>query len=152
VFGHHVLVREQRLPGSPDAVFPFFGDAGNLEAITPSWLSFRIVTPRPIDMRAGALIEYRLTLHRLPVSWLTRIEEWVPGERFVDMQLVGPYKLWHHTHEFRPDGAGGTVMRDTVRWALPFGPAGELARRAFVQRDLEAIFDFRRERVAQLIR
>jgi ligand-binding SRPBCC domain-containing protein len=152
VFGHHVLVRDQRLPGSPDAVFPFFGDAGNLEAITPSWLLFRIVTPRPIDMRVGALIEYRLTLHRLPVSWLTRIEEWVPGERFVDMQLAGPYKLWHHTHEFRPDGAGGTVMRDTVRWALPFGPAGEVARRAFVQRDLDAIFDFRRERVAQLIR
>jgi ligand-binding SRPBCC domain-containing protein len=152
VFGHHVLVREQRLPGSPEDVFPFFADAGNLEAITPAWLSFRIFTPRPIDMRVGALIEYRLTLHRLPVSWLTRIEEWVPGERFVDMQLTGPYKLWHHTHEFRPDGAGGTVMRDTVRWALPFGPAGEVARRAFVQRDLDAIFDFRRERVAQLIR
>ena len=90
-------------------------------------------------------------LHTL-LSWLTRIEEWVPGERFVDMQLVGPYKLWHHTHEFRADWAGGTVMRDTVRWALPFGPAGELARRAFVQRDLDGIFDFRRERVAQLIR
>jgi ligand-binding SRPBCC domain-containing protein len=152
VFGHHVLVREQRLPGSPAAVFPFFADAGNLEAITPPWLSFSIVTPRPIEMRVGTLIEYRLTLHRLPVSWLTRIEEWVPGERFVDMQLVGPYRLWHHTHEFRPDGAGGTVMRDTVRWALPYGVAGELARRAFVGRDLERIFDFRRERVAQMIR
>jgi ligand-binding SRPBCC domain-containing protein len=152
VFGHHVLVREQRLPGSPDEVFPFFADAGNLEAITPPWLSFAIVTPRPIDMRVGTLIEYRLALHRLPVSWLTRIEEWEPGVRFVDMQLAGPYKLWHHTHEFAPDGAGGTVMRDAVRYALPLGPAGELARRAIVGRDLERIFDFRRERVAQLIR
>ena len=105
VFGHHTLRREQRLEGTPDEVFPFFADAGNLEAITPPWLAFDVVTPRPIEMRAGALIEYRLTLHRLPISWLTRIEEWVPGERFVDAQLRGPYKLWHHTHEFEPDGA-----------------------------------------------
>ena len=97
---------EQRLPGTPDEVFPFFADAGNLEAITPPWLSFEVVTPRPIEMRVGALIEYRLKLHRLPISWLTRIEEWVPGERFVDAQLQGPYKLWHHTHEFAPDGDG----------------------------------------------
>ena len=81
-------------------------------------------------MRVGALIEYRLTLHGLPISWLTRIEEWVPGERFVDAQLSGPYKLWHHTHEFEPDGAGHTLMRDTVRYALPFGPLSEVAHRA----------------------
>ena len=78
LFGHHVLRREQRLPGPPGAVFPFFADAGNLEAITPAWLGFRIVTPRPIEMRVGALIEYRLRLHGVPVSWLTRIEEWEP--------------------------------------------------------------------------
>ena len=100
-------------------------------------------------MRAGTLFEYRLRLHGVPVSWLTRIEEWEPGIRFVDMQLKGPYALWHHTHEFEPDGAGGTLMRDTVRYALPFGPFGEIARRLFVARDLEAIFDFRTQRVAR---
>jgi ligand-binding SRPBCC domain-containing protein len=149
-----VLRREQRLPGPPDAVFPFFADAGNLEAITPAWLGFRIVTPRPIDMRVGALIEYRLRLHGVLVSWLTRIEEWDTDPthpRFVDAQLSGPYKLWHHTHEFEPDGAGGTIMRDTVRYALPFGPLGEVARRLIVSRDLEAIFDFRAERVARAL-
>ena len=145
MFGHHVLTREQRLPGTPDEVFPFFADAGNLEAITPPWLSFAVVTPRPIEMRAGALIEYRLTLHRLPISWLTRIEEWVPGERFVDAQLQGPYKLWHHTHEFEADGAHHTLMRDTVRYALPLAPLSELAHRAFVARDLARIFDYRRD-------
>jgi ligand-binding SRPBCC domain-containing protein len=151
MFGHHVLRREQRLPGPPEAVFPFFADAGNLEAITPAWLGFRIVTPRPIEMRVGALIEYRLRLHGVPVSWLTRIEEWDPDParpRFVDAQLTGPYRLWHHTHEFEPDGLGGTVMRDTVRYALPFGPLGEVARRLFVARDLEAIFDHRERSVA----
>jgi ligand-binding SRPBCC domain-containing protein len=151
MFGHHVLRREQRLPGAPAEVFPFFADAGNLEAITPDWLGFRIVTPRPIDMRVGALIEYRLRLHGVRVSWLTRIEEWEPDVRFVDAQLSGPYRLWHHTHEFEPDGAGGTVMRDTVRYALPFGPLGALARRLIVARDLEAIFDFRAERVARAL-
>src|SRR5206468_10490968 len=116
-FGHHVLRREQRLPRPPEIVFPFFADAGNLEAITPAFLEFEIVTPRPVAMRVGALIEYRLRLHGLPVSWLTRLEEWdaeAPQPRFVDMQLTGPYRLWHHTHEFAGDGAGGTVMRDTV--------------------------------------
>ena len=148
MFGFHVLRREQRLPGPPEAVFPFFADAGNLEAITPDWLSFRIVTPRPIEMRVGALIEYRLRLHGVPVSWLTRIEEWDADParpRFVDAQLTGPYKLWHHTHEFEPDGAAHTIMRDTVRYALPFAPLSELARRAFVARDLERIFDYRRD-------
>jgi ligand-binding SRPBCC domain-containing protein len=145
VFGHQILRREQRLPGD---VFPFFADAGNLEAITPSWLSFRIVTPRPIEMRAGALIEYRLSLHGLPVSWLTRIEEWEPGLRFVDAQLAGPYKLWHHTHEFEPDGAGGTLMRDTVRWSLP---APGLALQPLVRRELERIFDFRARQLTVMV-
>ena len=149
MFGYHTLRREQRLPGTPDEVFPFFADAGNLEAITPPWLRFAVVTPRPIAMRPGALIEYRLVLHGLPISWLTRIEEWEPGVRFVDAQLTGPYRLWHHTHEFAADGAGGTLMRDTVRYALPFGPLGEVAHRAFVARDLERIFAFRRDAVAR---
>jgi ligand-binding SRPBCC domain-containing protein len=147
VFGYHTLRREQRLPGAPDAVFSFFADAGNLEAITPRWLAFEIVTPRPIAMGAGTLIEYRLRLHGLPISWLTRIEAWEPGVRFVDAQLRGPYALWHHTHEFLPAG-GGTLMRDTVRYALPFGPFGALAHRLFVRRDLDRIFDYRRLQVA----
>jgi ligand-binding SRPBCC domain-containing protein len=151
VFGYHTLHREQRLPGSPGEVFAFFADAGNLEAITPSWLRFAVVTPRPIAMGAGTLIEYRLALHRLPISWLTRIEAWEPGVRFVDVQLTGPYRLWHHTHEFAPDGAGGTVMRDTVRYALPFGPLGEVAHRLFVARDLRRIFDFRAAEVARRV-
>ena len=149
MFGYHTLVREQRLPGTPETVFAFFADAGNLEAITPGWLRFAIVTPRPIAMAPGTLIEYRLTLHRLPISWLTRIEVWEPGVRFVDAQLTGPYRLWHHTHEFAPDGAGGTLMRDTVRYALPFGPAGEVAHRLFVARDLRRIFAFRAAEVGR---
>jgi ligand-binding SRPBCC domain-containing protein len=149
VFGYHTLRREQRLGGAPDEVFGFFSDAGNLEDITPPWLGFSVITPRPIEMRPGTLIEYRLRLHGLPLRWLTEIAEWAPGERFVDRQLRGPYALWHHTHDFAPAPGGGTVMRDTVRYALPLGPLGGLAHAAFVRRDLERIFDFRAAEVAR---
>jgi ligand-binding SRPBCC domain-containing protein len=143
----HVLRREQRLPRAPDTVFEFFADAHNLEAITPPWLGFRVVTPRPIDMRPGALIEYRLRLHGVPLRWHTRIAVWDPPNRFVDVQVRGPYRLWHHTHDFEPAGDGGTVMRDTVRYALPLGSLGALAHRLLVRDNLAAIFDFRCEAV-----
>ncbi len=147
MFGHYTLTREQRLADAPDDAFGFFADARNLERITPPWLNFHVVTP-DIEMRLGTLIEYRLTLHGLPIRWLTQIEEWAPGERFVDVQLRGPYALWHHTHEFEPAGDGQTLMRDTVRYALPFGPLGALAHKLFVARDLERIFRFRSSVVA----
>jgi hypothetical protein len=147
----HVLEQEQRLPAPPDAVFPFFADARNLEAITPPLLRFRVLTPEPIVMRRGTLIQYRLRLRGVPVSWLTSIQEWDPPHRFVDVQVRGPYALWHHTHDLASDGAGGTVMRDTVRYAIGFGPLGELAHRLLVRRDLEAIFAFRAEAVARQV-
>ncbi len=145
-----MLERSERLPGGPDVVFAFFADAFNLERITPPWLGFRVLTPGPIVMARGTLIEYRLKLHGVPIRWLTRIEVWEPPNRFVDVQVRGPYRLWHHTHSFEPDG-DSTLMRDTVRYALPLGPLGELARRAFVARDLARIFDFRQQAVAGLL-
>ena len=83
-----------------EGTFAFFADAYNLEALTPPWLVFRILTPRPISMREGTTIEYVLTMHRLPVRWRTEIVEWEPGRRFVDTQLKGPFRLWEHTHTF----------------------------------------------------
>ena len=140
------LRREQVLPGTPEEVFPFFADARNLEAITPPLLRFEVVTPGEIEMRVGALIQYRLTLRGVGVNWLTSIQAWEPGVRFVDQQVRGPYALWHHTHEFAPH-PDGTLMTDTVRYAIGWGPFGELAARAFVHRDVQGIFDFRREAV-----
>ncbi len=148
--GVHLLERAQRLDGTPEEVFPFFADAENLERITPHWLGFRVLTPG-VEMREGALIEYRLRLHGVPVRWRTRIEAWDPPHRFVDRQLAGPYRLWHHTHLFQPDGEGGTIMRDVVRYALPFGPFGRLAHRLFVRRDLARIFEYRHAEVPRLL-
>ena len=135
--GLHVLRREQRLEAPPSAVFPFFADPRNLEAITPPLLRFRLLTPEPIAMGVGTFLQYALRLHGVPV-------------RFVDVQVRGPYRLWHHTHELLAVD-GGTLMRDTVRYSVGFGALGEVARRALVQRDLEAIFAFRAERVPELV-
>ncbi|HYI35550.1 MAG TPA: SRPBCC family protein [Thermoleophilaceae bacterium] len=145
----HVLQREQLLPHPVERVFPFFAEARNLERITPSLLGFEVVGDAPAQMRVGALIQYRLKLHGLPVDWLTRIDEWEPGVRFVDTQLTGPYRLWHHTHTFE-DRGGSTLMRDTVRYALPMWPLGELGL-PLVRRDLARIFDFRRDSVGALL-
>jgi ligand-binding SRPBCC domain-containing protein len=150
--GVHVLRREQRLEAPPSAVFPFFADPRNLEAITPPLLRFRLLTPEPIAMGVGTFLQYALRVHGVPVRWDTLIQEWEPPVRFVDVQVRGPYRLWHHTHELvGVDGDAATLMRDTVRYAVGFGALGEVARRALVLRDLDAIFAFRAERVPALV-
>jgi ligand-binding SRPBCC domain-containing protein len=130
----HVLVREQILPGPPEEAFAFFADAFELEAITPPWLRFRLVTPAPIAMGEGTSIRYRLRLHGVPVRWDALIQTWEPPSRFVDVQVRGPHALWHHTHELSALEGGRTLMRDTVRYALGFGVLGSVAHRAVVRR------------------
>jgi ligand-binding SRPBCC domain-containing protein len=143
----HHLERRQRVELPLDQAFAFYGDAHNLERITPPLLRFEVVTPRPIEMGVGTLIEYRLRLHRVPVRWRTRIEAWEPPRRFVDVQVRGPYSLWEHTHTFEEDGPDATIIGDRVRYSIPFGLLGELANRLLVRRDVEGIFDYRREAV-----
>lgn len=145
----HLLERQQRVEVPIERAFGFYGDAHNLERITPPWLGFQVITPRPIEMEAGSLIEYRLRLHPVPVRWRTRIEAWEPPHRFVDAQIRGPYSLWEHTHEFEPDGPEATIIRDRVRYSIPFGPLGDLANRLLVRRDLAQIFDYRRDAVGR---
>ena len=147
----HTLRRTQELDGPPEAVFPFFADAMNLEAITPPLLRFRVITPGPIAMQAGTLIQYRLRLRGIPVTWKTLIQEWAPSSRFVDTQLSGPYALWHHTHEFEALPGERTLMTDTVRYAVGLGPLGAIAHRVVVRRDVEAIFDYRRDTLGPLL-
>src|SRR5436853_739134 len=144
-----ILERRQRIQASIDDAFGFYGDAHNLERITPPWLGFEVTTPRPIEMGVGTLIEYRLRLHGVPVRWRTRIEPWEPPHRFVDAQIKGPYSLWEHTHTVDEDGPGATMIRDRVRYSIPVGPLGELADRLLVRRDLKQIFDYRRDAVAR---
>ena len=144
------LVREQLIGRPRDEVFAFFADAANLERITPEFLKFRITSPLPIKMRAGALIEYRLRLFGIPFNWQTLIESWDPPLRFTDVQLKGPYRKWHHTHEF-VEVETGTLCVDTVDYELPLGPLGTLAHALFVRRSLDQIFAYRCQVIDQLL-
>jgi uncharacterized protein len=101
-------------------------------------------------MRVGTLIEYKLNWHHIPLRWTTRIEVWEPPHKFVDVQLRGPYRLWHHTHAFEAQ-RGGTLIRDEVRYRLPLFWLGAAVHRLAVRRDLEAIFDERARRVRELL-
>jgi len=126
-------------------VFAFFADAANLERMTPPQLGFTILTPQPIEMKKGAQIDYRIKLYGIPMKWKTVIEEYDPDDRFIDVQLKGPYAMWRHTHTF-VDVEGGTQLGDRVVYELPFGPLGRVVHAAFVRRQLAQIFDHR-ERV-----
>jgi len=145
-----VLRREQILDVPLAEAFEFFSRAENLESITPPLLRFQIVDA-PAEMRKGSLIRYRLRLRGIPIGWRTRIEEWDPPHGFVDRQLRGPYGLWHHTHTFEAIGESRTRMVDIVRYGHRFGPLGTVAEHLLVRRDIERIFDFRRDSIAAQI-
>ncbi len=137
----HTVHYELWLPLSPEEIFPFFADASNLEAITPASLGFKVITPSPIAMHEGTLIDYKLRIHGFPIRWRTRIAAWQPPYRFVDEQLRGPYRQWIHEHTFEAKD-GGTLCRDIVNYAVPFG---FIAHPLFVRREVESIFAFRSE-------
>ena len=126
-----------------ETTFGFFADAGNLQRLTPPWLDFAILTPQPIPMAAGSLIDYRIRVHGVPIRWRTEITEWRPPFSFVDQQLRGPYRSWHHTQSFSSVD-GGTMVEDSVRYR-PMG--GALVHQLFVRRDLERIFRFRQQQI-----
>ncbi len=148
----HVLERTQTIPLTLAETFDFFADARNLERITPPALSFKVLTPAPIKMEPGALIDYQLSLFGLPFKWRTLIETWEPGQRFVDRQINGPYSLWHHTHTFEQIAPRQVLMKDTVRYRVEWGLPGWLAHEFFVGRMVNQIFDYRFKAVAELLK
>ena len=141
----HVLHTTLELPLPVEAVFPFFAAAVNLERITPPELHFEILTPMPIETRLGTLLDYRLSLFGVPFRWRTEIAAWDPPNRFVDVQLRGPYDLWIHTHTFSATEAG-TRIDDQVRYRLPLSPLGDIAF-PLVKRRLARVFSYRQQAV-----
>lgn len=146
----HILTRKLTIDLPIAKVFDFFADAGNLERITPPELNFYITTLQPFNIQKGTLIDYRLKVRGLPVKWRTEISEWNPPFAFVDQALKSPYTQWIHRHIFTEIEANKTLMKDEVKYRLPFEPFGDLAH-WFVRRELEYIFDFRQRIVSEIL-
>lgn len=143
------LHRRQVVGGTLAEVFGFFKDPHNLEAITPPWLGFRILEATDRPVRVGTRIRYQLRLHGIPLRWESRISDYVENTLFADHQVVGPYRTWNHTHQFREE-RDGVHIEDTVRYELPFGWLGRVAHAAAVRRQLTAIFAYREHAIATL--
>jgi ligand-binding SRPBCC domain-containing protein len=141
------LHRETIVPRSLQDTFAFFSDASNLERLTPPWLNFRILTPRPITMHEGALIDYRIVLYGVPIPWKTQIDVWEPPVRFVDRQLSGPYVWWRHEHRFAATPSGTQVID-----AVEYRPRLHWLSSALVRRDVERIFSYRQRVLPQLLK
>lgn len=145
----HVFESSQWIARPVHEVFDFFSSEANLEKLTPPWLSFRVLGKSTPKIETGTLIDYQLRLSGLPLKWRTRIEEWEPGKRFVDTQLSGPYRKWHHTHTFTAEN-GGTRMQDRVIFQLPLGLLGNLCAGWKVKRQVRDIFRFREEQIEKI--
>ena len=140
------LCAEIKLSAPLNAVFGFFSHAENLEVLTPPLLKFEIQRDQPVSMRTGALIDYRLRVHGIPIKWQSEITVWEPPYRFVDEQRKGPYRLWIHKHTFEMAGEK-TLVKDEVRYEVP---GGSLIHTLFVRPDLKKIFNYRHEKLLSL--
>src|SRR4051812_36843447 len=142
--GGFLLEATQLLARPREVVFEFFSDASRLELLTPLWLKFQVLTPSPIKISQGAVIDYRLRLHGIPLRWQSRISIWEPPVRFVDEQVRGPYKFWRHEHRF-DETPGGTLCHDRVEYGVP---GGRIINALFVRPDLAKVFAFRQQQLA----
>jgi ligand-binding SRPBCC domain-containing protein len=141
------LHRAAVVPASIEETFAFFAEAANLERLTPPWLSFRIRTPQPIVLSEGTVIDYHVSLRGLPLPWRSRIDVWEPRVRFVDRQIVGPYRWWRHEHRFERVPAGTLVVDD-----VEYLPRMRVFSRRLVERDLTRIFDYRQDSLHRIFK
>ena len=116
----YTLSSTQFIEKSIDEVFTFFSKPENLSVITPSKLGFKILTPTPIEMGPGRIIDYQIYLLGIPIHWRTLITDYNPPNMFIDQQIKGPYNMWHHTHTFHKV-EGGVEIKDKVVYSIPFG-------------------------------
>tara|TARA_R110002073_G_scaffold118918_2_gene258901 strand:+ start:38753 stop:39295 length:543 start_codon:yes stop_codon:yes gene_type:complete len=145
------LTAVQQLSQPIDTVFPFFADAYNLEKLTPSFLKFKVITPKPIDMRSGCEIKYQLKIHGIPIKWKTTILDFDPPHKFIDNQDTGPYTLWHHTHTFAPTADGSaTICTDTVLYRPKGWIFAPIINKYFVQKDVTNIFHYRFKKLDEI--
>ena len=145
----YTLSSTQFIEKSIDEVFTFFSKPENLSVITPSKLGFKILTPTPIEMGPGRIIDYQIYLLGIPIHWRTLITDYNPPNMFIDQQIKGPYNVWHHTHTFHKV-EGGVEIKDKVVYSIPFGILGRILNYLWIGKDLENIFVHRKKVIDKL--
>lgn len=142
---------EQFLPISIQKAWDFFSSAKNLAIITPPEMQFNILTKfDDAEIYEGMLIEYKLKpLLGIPVYWKTEICKVDKPYLFTDKELKGPYKIWEHTHTFI-EKENGVLMKDQVKYELPFGILGQIAHTLLVRKKIENIFKYREKVLKKL--
>jgi ligand-binding SRPBCC domain-containing protein len=144
------ILTTECLIGKPQAeLFSFFAEAGNLQLLTPSWLNFKILTPLPVIMKQGTIIDYRLRLTGIPFGWRTEITVWDPPLRFVDTQVRGPYAAWIHEHRFEQKN-GNTLVTDRVEYQIPGLIAGDILHILLIKQQLRQIFTYRQQVIQRI--
>jgi len=145
------LIRESIINRQRDEVFDFFSRAENLNILTPPELHFEILSPLPILIQKGTLIDYRIKLNGIHFKWRTEIINWDPPHSFSDRQVFGPYKIWLHDHIFTANGAK-TIMTDKLEFLAPGWIAEPLVYSLFVRKNLKKILDYREEKLQSIFK
>jgi ligand-binding SRPBCC domain-containing protein len=140
---------EQWIPQPINEAFAFFKEATNLEKITPDEMNFKVLKQSTENIEEGTVLNYSLSVHKIPMRWKSKITHWNPDSKFSDVQLNGPYDYWVHQHEFE-EKDGGTLIKDHVRYKVPVGLAGDLIANRFIRNDLEKIFTYRQKKINEM--
>jgi ligand-binding SRPBCC domain-containing protein len=148
----HKLERIQIIHSDIQTVWKFFSDPKNLNDITPSDLHFEILTKNlPDEIYPGLIIQYKVSPFKgIKTNWVTEIKHIVPQKLFVDEQIFGPYKFWHHLHLFEEIEKTKIKMTDRVYYKLPFSLLGEFIHKISIKKRLEEIFDYRYNKIDEL--
>ena len=145
------FTRTQKINANINEVWDFIASPQNLKEITPDSMGFDITTGKlPSKMYAGMVIGYKVSpLFGIKMNWLTQISHVKEKEFFVDEQLVGPYKLWHHEHHIYPI-MNGVLMKDVITYQPPFGILGRIANSLLIKKQLNKIFNYRKQKLENI--
>lgn len=166
----HRLEFEQWAPFPLERVFAFFSNPGNLPQIMPASRGTELIAldrkPAPPpppgipgDKAAGVgstIVTSFRVFPFLPLcaQSIARITEFEWNHCFADVQDKGPFKSWHHHHEFCAEarsGVSGTFIRDLIDYEVGFGLPGEIANALFIRRHMQSTFTQRQQSLPDLL-
>ena len=149
--GLYTLYAKQTVSKEIDLLWDFFKKPSNLNKLTPEDVHFKIKSGKSDDFYQGKIISYKIQLLKMfALSWVTEISQVKEGSYFIDNQIFGPYKMWHHEHHFKSNDNGTTEIIDKVKYKVPFYILGRLMHKVFIRKKLLDIFMFRQKKINEL--